>query len=96
MTAKWEKDHWATYLGASTPETPRYNRMVWKFFRTPCERTFGGENWLKYLIAIGDIPPEAVEAVNLVIEARTEHLAGRKAGVAPLAPARHLRPTRGT
>ena len=45
---------------------------------------------MKYLIAMGDVPPSAVEAVNLVIDARTQELAGRKAGEAPLAPAGRL------
>jgi hypothetical protein len=38
--------------------------MLLGYFKTHCDHAYGGMVWLKFLIALGDVPREAVEAAN--------------------------------
>ena len=42
------------------------------YFKTHADYTYGGQLWLKFLIAVGAVPPEAVRAANIVVECRVQ------------------------
>ena len=57
---------------APSPETLRGAALRKKAseFRVAMFRVLGGTHWLKFVLALGDVPAEAVEATNEVIDLR--------------------------
>ena len=55
-------------------------------YKTHCFNTFGGKHWLKFLIAIGDVPAEAVAATNSMIADRTRERRGQETSTVPKLP----------
>ena len=47
-------------------------RALLGYFKTHCDHAYGGLLWFKFLIAIGDVPREAVEAANDVVRLRVQ------------------------
>ena len=45
-------------------------RAIRGYFKTHLFEKFGGQHWVKFLLAIGGVPAAAVEATNIVIEHR--------------------------
>ena len=41
------------------------------YFKTHCLHTCGGQLWLKFIIALGELPATCVDAVNDIIDRRT-------------------------
>ena len=52
--------------GASTPSSTHMANKMKQYYKTHCDKTFGGAIWLKVLIAFGNIPNEAVHFSNVV------------------------------
>ena len=88
---QWCVKHAATWLeGKTSDDMTHWNLFVKKKLRVYNFTFFGGEIWLKFLIALGDVGPEAVEAVNTVIDGRIHDLTGRRATNLPTAPCDRL------
>ena len=49
------------------------------YWRVHCHKQFGGQLWLGVLIALGDVPPLAVQLTNQIIAERIRAAAGREA-----------------
>lgn len=65
---------------AKTPQ--QHQRKLKGYFKTYCDQVFGGQLWYKMLIALGDVPPESVQAANDVVRLRIWETSGREAGTA--------------
>ena len=84
LQAQWCDHHGARYLEqhaerarASTPDwglndmpNGARERVLRGYFKTHLFENFGGQHWVKFLIAIGEVPPEAVDATNKIIDHR--------------------------
>ena len=84
LQAQWFEHHGARYLKqhferarAATPDNDLIlksrgvrERVLRGYFKTHLFENFGGQRWVKFLLAMGGVPEEAVEATNLVIENR--------------------------
>ena len=58
----------------------KYNELKKMYYRVHCHKTYGGFEWLAVLIALGDVPPLAVDIANEIIAERVRLQAGREAG----------------
>ena len=64
-------------------KTPQqHQRKLKGYFKTYCDQVFGGQLWYKMMIALGDVPPESVQAANDVVRLRIWETSGREAGTA--------------
>jgi len=70
---------YARQVRASTPnyrledETPgRLARLTRGYFKTHCFENFGGQHWLKLLIALGRLPMAAIDQTNAYIEKKLQ------------------------
>ena len=72
------------HVRASTPGGARKNGKVVRamkgYFKTWCFQNLGGQHWAKFLIALDDVPREAIEATNKVIDERMFDRRGQRAG----------------
>ena len=55
-------------------------RQLRGYFKTYCDKHVGGQLWYKMVVAIGDVPPEAVKAANDVVRLRIKQSSNREAG----------------
>ena len=53
------------------------------YYRTHCHKTYGGIEWLAVLVALGDVPPLAVDIANDLIRDRIREHAQREATSEP-------------
>ncbi len=51
-------------------------RRTLGYFKTHCFCNYGGQHWLKFLIALGEVPNEAVAATNEVVDERIQERRG--------------------
>ena len=49
------------------------------FYRVHCFKSFGGEDWMKILLALGHVNQEVIDEANSVITRRIQEKAGRDA-----------------
>ena len=68
-------------VGASTPDhavgtDEQFDRVMRKYFRNHCDQAYGGQLWLKFLIALESIPDNVVSKVNALAVYRTEERRG--------------------
>ena len=68
-------------VGASTPDhavgtDEQFDRVMRKYFRNHCDQAYGGQLWLKFLIALDRIPDNVVSKVNALAVYRTEERRG--------------------
>ena len=59
--------------------TKRFAVNMKSYWRVHCHKQFGGQLWLGVLLALGDVPPLAVQISNQVIAERIRAAAGREA-----------------
>ena len=51
---------------------PQVLKALLGYFRTHCDKVFGGQLWLRFLIALGRVPKQAIDATNDVIQVRVQ------------------------
>ena len=85
--------------GKGSTEAQRL-RSAKGYYKMHCYRTFGGMRWLKFLIAVGDVGPAAVNATNSLVRDRVREKRGQAVGLDPRKPdddrrwvSRDLRPS---
>ena len=72
-----------------TTVTHKVNAQMKVYWRVHCHKTFGGFEWLCFLIALGDFSGrDLVGVVNAVVNRRVLELTGRNATHTPPADAR--------
>ena len=49
------------------------------FYRVHCFKTYGGEDWMKILLALGHCNEEVIKQANIIITRRIDEKAGRLA-----------------
>ena len=77
---------YARQVRASTPnhrledETPgRLARLTRGYYKTHCFESFGGQHWLKLLIALGRLPMAAIDQTNAYIDNKLLKVENRRA-----------------
>ena len=71
-------------VGASTPgegTDAQFEKAMKSYFRTHCDHAYGGQTWLKFLVTLGDVPEEVVDAWNNFTILRTQEKRGSDADV---------------
>ena len=58
------------------PSSTYFNTKMKQHYKTHNHNTYGGELWLKILIAMGDIPQEAVNLANILAARKVDHKYG--------------------
>ena len=58
------------------PSTSYLNTKLKQHYKTHCDKVYGGEIWLKMLIAFGRIPNAAVNIANLIVNKKVMHKVG--------------------
>ena len=80
---QWADSEGKPYIQKLTGKTePQRQRQLKGYFKTYCDTTFGGLLWYKMVIALGDVPCEAVDAANDVVRLRVRESSTREAGTA--------------
>ena len=67
-------EHGINYRPRDPMPTGRLLRRAQAHFKTHCYQVFGGVHWLKFIVCLGRVPPEAVEATNVVLELRAREV----------------------
>ena len=70
---------------SSNPEntSTKIHDFMKMYYRTHCHKTYGGFEWLAVLIALGDVPPLAVDIANRLVSERVRAKANREANFEP-------------
>ena len=70
----WQSEEGRQYMDRIHAEELTPGQQLKKalgYFKTHCDKTFGGHVILKFLIALGSVPPGAVDALNAIIDLKT-------------------------